>query len=155
MMDWYVKTFLKSSLVWFGLGVTLGILMLARPAMVVYRPAHMHMNLLGFVTMMIFGVAYHVIPRFTGHPLHSPRLARAHVWMANAGLALLVLGWLLAPHVGRAALPVQLAGGTLAVASAYAFIYNVWRTIDGGRALAARAPRPGAASLPVAEPRSR
>ena len=34
-------------------------------------PSHMHMVLLGFVTMMIYGVAYHVIPRFTGHALSA------------------------------------------------------------------------------------
>ena len=74
-MDWFVRAFLKSSLVWLGLGVTLGVGMAGHPAWLVYRPAHLHMTLLGFVAMMIFGVAYHVIPRFTGHPLHGRRLA--------------------------------------------------------------------------------
>jgi cbb3-type cytochrome oxidase subunit 1 len=52
--------------------------MAVHPAWAVYRTAHLHMNLLGFVAMMIFGVAYHVIPRFTGHSLHSRRLAAVH-----------------------------------------------------------------------------
>ena len=45
--------------------------MAVRPAWAVYRPAHVHMLLLGFVTMMIYGVAYHVVPRFAGFPLHG------------------------------------------------------------------------------------
>ena len=49
-MDWFVKAFLKASLVWLVLGVTLGVAMAAHPVWTVYRPAHMHMVLLGFVT---------------------------------------------------------------------------------------------------------
>lgn len=33
-MDWFVKRFVKASLVWFGLGITLGALMTVRPALV-------------------------------------------------------------------------------------------------------------------------
>ena len=64
-MQWFVKAFLKASLVWLSLGVTLGVAMAAHPTWTVYRPAHVHMTALGFVTMMIYGVAYHVVPRFT------------------------------------------------------------------------------------------
>jgi cbb3-type cytochrome oxidase subunit 1 len=141
-MDWFAVRFVKASLAWFGLGVTLGVAMAAHPAWVIYRPAHLHMNLLGFVTMMIYGVAYHVIPRFTGHPLHSRRLAGWHWWVSNAGLALMAAGFALVPHAGRAAAPVVASGGVLSAAGAYAFIYNVWRTIDG------RAPRRAAPAAP-------
>src|SRR6476620_5609857 len=92
-MDWFVRAFLKASLLWLGLGVTLGVAMAAHPAWSVYRTAHLHMNMLGFVTMMIYGVAYHVIPRFSGHALHSRRTAVVHVWLANAGLAGMVAGF--------------------------------------------------------------
>ena len=56
----------------------MGTWMALAPGATMYRPAHVHLNLLGFVSMVIFGVAYHVIPRFTGHPLHNPRLAGGH-----------------------------------------------------------------------------
>jgi cbb3-type cytochrome oxidase subunit 1 len=70
---------------------------------------------LGFVTMMIFGVAYHVIPRFTGHPLHSRRLAGMQWWLANIGLALFVAGLALLPATmyGSSARIVVAAGGLL------------------------------------------
>jgi cbb3-type cytochrome oxidase subunit 1 len=101
------------------------------------------MALLGFVAMMIFGVAYHVIPRFTGNPLHSGRLATVHWWIANAGLAALVAGFVARAHVPSSAIPVLAAGGMLAATGAYLFIYNLWRTIDGRPA-----PRP--ATIPLA-----
>lgn len=140
-MEWFVRAFVKASLAWLGLGVTLGVAMAARPAWIVYRPAHVHMNLLGFVTMMIYGVAYHVLPRFSGHPLHRPGLAGAHWILANLGLATMVAGFSLQPHLGARAIPILAAGGTLSALGAYLFILNIWRTINGP------APRPN--PLPV------
>jgi cbb3-type cytochrome oxidase subunit 1 len=159
-MEWFVKAFLKASLAWLGLGVTLGVAMAAHPAWAVYRAAHMHMNLLGFVTMMIYGVAYHVIPRFTGHALYSRRLAGWHWWASNAGLALMATGFALRAHGVAAAAALLAAGGALSAAGAYTFAYVIWRTIDGRRgervrqapagAPAAGAPPSTRARLPIA-----
>ena len=135
-MDWFVRAFVKASVAWLALGATLGVAMAAYPAWTIYRPAHAHMNLLGFVTMMIFGVGYHVLPRFSGNPLHDRRLAGLHWWISNAGLALMVAGFVLRPAAG---LPVAVGttvlalGGTLSALGAYAFAWNVWRTIDAKR----------------------
>lgn len=128
-MDWFVKAFIKSSLAWLGAGVSLGVAMAVHPTWVIYRTAHIHMNVLGFVTMMIFGVAYHVMPRFTGHPLHSRRLATAQWWLANVGLAVFVAALVLRPHMN--AQWMMGLGGTLSATAAFVFIYNMWRTIDG------------------------
>jgi len=139
-MEWPVRSFLRASLSWLALGVSVGVAMAVRPAWTIYRPAHEHMNLLGFVTMMIFGVAYHVIPRFSGRPLRYPRLAVWHFWVANVGLALMVLGLIARVHVrsvtaGTASLAI---GGTLSALGAYAFALNLWRTIPGAKPLPAR-----------------
>jgi cbb3-type cytochrome oxidase subunit 1 len=83
--------------------------------------------------MMIYGVAYHVIPRFTGHELHRRGLAALQWWLANAGLALMVTGFCLAPHAVPAAPFVLGTGGVLSASAAYCFGYNIWRTIDGAR----------------------
>jgi cbb3-type cytochrome oxidase subunit 1 len=129
-MDWFVKAFVKSSVTWLALGATLGIAMAIQPTLVAYRTAHLHMMLLGFVAMMIFGVGYHVMPRFAGHPLYSPRAAGIHWWLANSGLVLMVLGFA-GRVVGVPAAPFMLGvGGTLAAAGAYTFAWVVWRTLD-------------------------
>jgi cbb3-type cytochrome oxidase subunit 1 len=129
-VDGFAKAFIRASLVWFVAGITLGLAMAVHPAWVVYRPAHAHMNLVGFVVMMIFGVGYQILPRFFGHPIHSKALAIAHVWLANLGLAGLVGGFLLAPHIGSASVPVTASGGVLWALGAYGFVYNMWRTFD-------------------------
>ena len=143
-MDYFVRGFVRASLAWLGVGVLIGLSMAFSPMALVYRPAHVHANLLGFVSMMIFGVAYHVIPRFSGAPLFSRRLAGLHLWVANAGLALLVGGWIV--RVSAAA-PGQLmvgSGASLSALGAGFFIYNLWRTLDASRA-PVRVPRPARA----------
>lgn len=123
-MDWFVKAFIKSSLCWLGVGVIMGVTMAFVPSMIVYRPAHVHANLLGFVTMMIYGIGYFVLPRFFSQKLHSKKLAGLHVWFANIGLAGMFLGFI--THW-----KLLLGGGAvLSAAGAFMFIYNVWRTID-------------------------
>lgn len=151
-MDSFAKVFIRASLIWFVLGITLGLAMAMRPTWVVYRPAHAHMNLVGFVVMMIFGVGYQILPRFFGHPIHSRWLAIAHTWLANVGLAVLVIGFLLAPHIGARSVPVTATGGTLWALGAYGFVYNMWRTFDAAerrRRLAAS--RPPSRNLPTSE----
>jgi cbb3-type cytochrome oxidase subunit 1 len=132
-MDWFVKAFLKASLAWLAAGVTLGVAMAAHPLWTVYRLVHIHMLLLGFVTMMIYGVAYHVIPRFTGHALFGRRAAAWHWWASNVGLALMATGFAIRVGDARIGTPVLACGGVLSAVGAYTFVYLLWRTIDGTR----------------------
>lgn len=138
-MDWYVRAFVRSAVVWLALGVTLGLAMVLHPPLLVYRTVHLHLNLLGFMSMMVFGVGYHIFPRFAGVPLHSPRIAAFHLWVANIGLAVLTVGFTLrysgVPHLSTALLGV---GGALSATGAYCFAYLVWRTL--GAAPPARVP---------------
>lgn len=139
-MDITVIRFLKASLLWLAVGVTLGVAMAMHAEWVRYRPVHLHILLLGFVTMMIAGVAYHVFPRFAATPLHAPKLAAAHWWLANIGLILIACGF-----VGRAdglhhAVRLLGLGGVVSAAGAYAMGWNLWRTLDKAAMLPSRLP---------------
>jgi cbb3-type cytochrome oxidase subunit 1 len=136
-----VRRFLKASLAWLALGVTLGVAMAAHPVWTLYRLAHVHMMLLGFVAMMIFGVAYHVVPAFAGFPLHRPAAAHFHWWLANVGLAAMASGFVLRVHAPTGGTVLLASGGTLSAAGAYLFVYLIWRTIDGPAHLRASAAR--------------
>lgn len=130
MLAPYVRGFIRSSLVWFAIGILLGISMAFWPAdHVVYRPAHAHANLLGFVSMFIFGVAYHVIPRFVGRPLSGERWAMSHVWIQNAGLVLLVGGWLARPSWWTVGHALVLSGAVVSAFGVGIFVTIVWRTV--------------------------
>lgn len=127
----FVKMFLKGSLAWLVAGVTMGVALAVHPVWTVYRTAHLHIVGLGFVAMMIFGVAYHVIPRFSGFPLPSQRAPIVHWWMSNAGLLLLVVGFACRANGVPASAILLAVGGLLSAAGAYLFAYLLWRTIDG------------------------
>jgi hypothetical protein len=148
MIDSTPRAFVKAGLLWLCGGVTLGLAMAIEPAWVVYRPAHMHMNLLGFVAGIIFGVGYQILPRMMGYGLFSPRLAVAHWWMANIGLALMVAGFFLRPTGQPAGSLMLIAGGILESLGAYAFAFNLFRSMKKPREL--REPGPSARPLPVA-----
>ena len=142
-MEPFVRRFIRSSLLWLGAGVLLGLTMALDGRWLALRPAHMHANLLGFVSMMIFGVAYHVVPRFTGHPLHSRTLPAVHLWVANLGLAGMTTGFVLRLwHPGPGTLLLG-AGALLSASGAFLFIHNLWRTLDE--------PRPAARPLPTVD----
>ena len=150
-MDDFVRLFIKSSLAWLGCGVILGVAMAAHPLWIIYRPAHVHMNLLGFVTMMIFGVGYHVLPRVAGAPLRWPRLGMVHWWLANIGLASMASGFFLLPSFPLAGRVTLVIGGSAAASGAFCFIVNIWRTVDVGTARAQAAQLKRRGGLPVKE----
>jgi hypothetical protein len=84
-MDRYTKGFVVASLVYFFLAAVLGIWMGGRaPGWVHF--AHVHFNLLGFMSMMIYGVGYFILPRFNGRTLHWPSWVPVHFYVANLGL---------------------------------------------------------------------
>ncbi len=84
---------LSASLIWFALASVLGLLMGLDLIPHAWRTAHAHMQLLGFLSMMVYGVAYHALPRFRGVPFRRPGVALAQVAVANAGLLGMALGW--------------------------------------------------------------
>lgn len=138
-MDWFVRAFIKGSLSWFSVALLLAVAMAIAPSLTVYRTAHFHMALLGFVTQMIYGVALHVVPRFFGQPLVMRRAAEVQFWCAQIGLAVLVAGFALRVHgIGAAALLLPV-GGVLSAVAGGCFVVNLWRTIDASPMAAVRA----------------
>lgn len=139
-MDWFVRSFLKASLVWFSLAVLVALAMAVAPTLTVYRTAHLHVALLGFVTQMIYGVALHVIPRFFGQPLVHRRMAEVQYWTAQAGLALLATGFVARVNGWPGASALVAAGGIGSAVGAGCFVVNLWRTMDASpmRAINAR-----------------
>lgn len=74
-----------------GLGVVFA---LDRATGAVLRPLHVELNLWGWVTLLIYGMGYHMLPRFAGRPARWPRLVQAQSWLAITGVALVAVGWI-------------------------------------------------------------
>ena len=119
------KRFVAIALLYGLLGGLLMLVHLISPGLVpgnVLR-IHAHMMLLGFVLMTIYGVGLHVIPRFGGYPLRSERLANIQFWLANAGLPLMIAGWLTYENL------VVALGGALTVTAMALFGFNMILTV--------------------------
>ena len=89
----YARNFIRVSLISLLLGFALGLEMIIHPAAVVYRPIHVHLLLLGFMSNMVFGVGYHIIPRFQGHVRIPDLWANLHLHLAVWGLIAMIVGW--------------------------------------------------------------
>ena len=87
MMSFYSRLFVISSLFYLLIGGILGLFMATFPSLrgIVHFP-HAHTMVIGWISMMIFGLAYHVIPRFSGSPLISDCFQKLHWWLANIGM---------------------------------------------------------------------
>ncbi len=135
-MSKVTRLFILSSLIYLSIGVTIGVLFTLFPNAIGWLLAmHAHTNLLGWVSMMIFGVSYHVLPRFSGKPLYSERLAGLHFTLSNIGLIGLIISWPLSKaYYGVGSLQFMLTvSALLYAASAYMFVYNLGKTVFGGK----------------------
>ena len=153
-MDWFSKNFLKASVSWLVLGGSFGVAMAAYPEWSIYRAAHTHMMLFGFVTMMIFGVGYHVIPRFAGAPIRNLKAPTVHWWLANVGLALMVAGFILRANGAPAAMTATwllTVGGALSGLGTLVFVWVVWDSMS--RSPIGRRARPLSEASPLKERR--
>jgi len=83
----YPKRFIQAGLIYILMGVLLGVAMSIDPTLSArMRFVHIHINLLGFMTMMIAGVAYHVLPRFSARTIPWPNGMKYHFYLQNIGL---------------------------------------------------------------------
>ena len=129
--DLVATRYTSASIIYFLIGCIFGAVMFLFPGNIYsLMPAHAHINLVGFVSMMIFGVSYHMFPRFAERPLYSVSIAKMQFNLLNVGLIGMVSLFALADRNGmtyRMLLPVF---GTTLTASFVLYVYNAWKTID-------------------------
>lgn len=119
------RWFITAALAYGLLGGLLGIGWLVAPEALPGNPpwVHGHLMLLGFIAMMIYGVAFHILPRFAGRSMYSERMATWQFFVANAGLLVMTAGGLMGDDTVRA------AGGVLSWAAILMFALNVVMTV--------------------------
>jgi len=129
-MDKYAKAFVKASLIYLGIGTILGLLMVLWPdARFTITRAHVHLLLLGFISMMIYGVGYHILPRFMGRPVYSVHLGNTQVWLANITLIGLSISWVLEALQGGMWHQLAILFGIGQAVSIFLFIINLWMSM--------------------------
>lgn len=132
--------FIKCAIIYLLLAVMLGLHMSGDGPQYPYLQIHTHFNLLGWMSMFIFGVAYHILPRFSGQPLFSDKLSLYHLILANVGLIGMAIGWIvIASGAGKA---VHIFFSFVEVLSIIFFAINMFKTVKA--APAPPAPKPDA-----------
>jgi heme/copper-type cytochrome/quinol oxidase subunit 1 len=101
-----VRRYIKTAILFLAAGLAVGGWMVVRRELLARYPtpyevsAHTHAILVGFVMLMILGVALWLFPRpEKDDPRYSPRLAEVAYWLLTIGTAGRVLGELLRPSV--------------------------------------------------------
>ncbi len=119
------RIFVSVALFYGLLGGLIGITRLIDPTLIPGNVPrlHGHIMLLGFILMMVYGIALHVLPRFGGFPLYSETMADWQLYLANAGLPLMMAGWLTWRD------PLILAGGILSYGAIVLFGLNMVLTV--------------------------
>jgi cytochrome c oxidase cbb3-type subunit 1 len=129
-MDKYAKTFVKASLIYLGIGAILGLLMVIWPDIrFIISRVHVHILLLGFMAMMIYGVGYHILPRFMGRPIYSHLLGNIQVWIANITLVGLSLAWIAETSQGGFWHYLAILFGIGQAVAIFIFIFNLWKSM--------------------------
>lgn len=130
-MDRYVRNFIIMSIVYLASASVVGVGMMLKPEMNALRFVHSHFMLLGWVSMMIYGVGYHILPRFAGKLLKRPALAELQFWLANVGLVGMVVFYTLMQGSPDNRGFSVLAGisGVLEVLSSLLFFYNMYTVL--------------------------
>jgi cbb3-type cytochrome oxidase subunit 1 len=125
---WY----LRMSVVYFVLGALFGVSMIVWPEESgYYISTHVHLNLLGFMSMMIYGVGYHILPRFSGKHIFSPSLVRLQFWFANAGLVGMTMSWAFIVRESFIPFfqPLLVVSAVLSFIAVFMFAVNILKTI--------------------------
>ncbi len=129
-MDKYAKAFIKASLIYLGIGVLMGVWMVLSPeSRFTLIRVHVHLLLLGFMAMMIYGVGYHILPRFMGRPVYSHRLGNIQAWVANITLVGLSVSWMTEASQGGVWHLLATLFGIGQGVAIFMFIFNLWKSM--------------------------
>lgn len=129
-MDKFVRNFIVASISYLGLSSILGIAMLWEQSLLSLKFVHSHLNMLGWVSMMIYGVGYHILPRFSGKPLKYPKIGELQFWTANIGLVGMLFFYTLNVYSNSETYSLLSVGfGVVEVFSIFLFFYNMLATL--------------------------
>jgi cbb3-type cytochrome oxidase subunit 1 len=134
-----VRRYIKTAIVFLIVGLAIGGWMIADRELGLHYPAaptvsaHTHAILVGFVMMMILGVALWLFPRPDKSDVrYSPAMAEAAYWLLTVGTSTRIVGELLRPATSALALRWAIVlGGFAQIAGLLVFFYTMWSRIRG------------------------
>ncbi len=129
-----IRRYIKTSFVFLFLGMLLGayatveVNVMGRAVPWPLVTAHVHLVLVGFMLMLVFGVATWMFPRPAREETrYRPWLAEVVYWLLTLATVARTLGELASAVVGvRGGSPVAALGGLGQLAAALLFVVNMW-----------------------------
>ena len=120
--------FFQATILYFVISCTIGALIATG---LVYKiiskawivPAHVHLALIGFVSLTIMGAMYQIVPTILGKQLYSRKLAIIQFFLINLGLIGMFFGFI------SSSIKLVFIFGILVVAGTYLFAYIIFKTI--------------------------
>jgi cytochrome c oxidase cbb3-type subunit 1 len=129
-MDRFVKGFIVMSIVYLGVSTILGLFMLGHQSLMALKFVHSHLNMLGWVSMMIYGVGYHILPRFMGRPLYSNRIGEVQFYLANIALITMLVFYTLNVYSPSGTyMTITVVSGVVEAVTVFLFFYNMLMTL--------------------------
>jgi cbb3-type cytochrome oxidase subunit 1 len=129
-MDKFVKGFIVMSIMYLGIAAILGIVMLGNQNVMALKFVHSHLNMLGWVSMMIYGVGYHILPRFMGRALYSNKIGEAQFYIANISLVAMLLFYTLNTYnPSDSYRTITVVSGAIQAFAVFLFLYNMLMTL--------------------------
>ena len=132
-----VRRYLKTAILFLAAGLLIGTWMMVERELLNRFPnpyetsAHVHAILVGFVMMMILGVALWLFPRPAKEDArYTPELAGAAYWLVTVGTVTRIAGELARPFTDALAIRVAtFTAGLLQVIGLGVFFYTMWSRI--------------------------
>jgi len=129
-MDRFVKGFIVMSIVYLGISTIMGLLMLGNQSLLALKFVHSHLNMLGWVSMMIYGVGYHILPRFMGRALYSNKIGEVQFYLANIALIVMLVFYTLNVYSPSGTyMTITVASGVAEAVAVFLFFYNMLMTL--------------------------
>ncbi|WP_428908396.1 cytochrome-c oxidase [Niallia sp. Krafla_26] len=120
--------YLKIAGVYFAIAVMLGLVM-GITHNFAFTSVHAHLNLLGWVSMALFGLIYLYFPMAS-----KTKLANAHFWMHNIGLPVMQGALFLQILTGNTALTLGIVIGSIVlILGTFLFVINLFRQISSNQ----------------------
>lgn len=130
-MPTLTRWFIKSAILYLVAALALSVAMQSPlaghvPALRVVWPTYLHLLVVGWLTQLIFGVAFWLFPKYSpSSPRGSDRLGWICFVLLNIGLLLRVVAEPL-QGLGRPAGPVLAGSAVAQLLAGWAFVVNTW-----------------------------
>lgn len=111
--------FIKMAVIYFVIGVSMGLYMSIVHSYTL-TSVHVHINLLGWVSMAIIGTVYCLFPAAA-----STKLAKVQFWLYNIFLPIMMIGLAFVVNGNEALIPAVAVGGTILVISVILLAINI------------------------------